>query len=273
MKPVTGVGARVGGLAVLAALSLALAACTTTTTTTSDGTVVPTPPAGVADPARRAQARLELASLYFARGQNQTALDEIRQALAARPDMPEAIGLRALVLAAMGDGAGAEASFQRAMQLAPADGGIVHNHGWFLCNERRFAEADAAFDRAIAVPRYDGIARSWMAKGACLARAGRWADAEKALSRSYELDPTSPVTAFNLAEVLLRRGELERARFYAGRINGVPEQVNAQSLWLAARIERRLGNTSAMLDYGKRLRDRFPQAPETLQFERGRFDD
>jgi type IV pilus assembly protein PilF len=187
--------------------------------------------------------------------------------------MPEAIGLRALVLAATGDSAGAEASFQRAMQLAPADPGIVHNHAWFLCNERRFAEADAAFDRAIAAPRYDGVARSWMAKGACLARAGRWLEAERALSRSYELDPTSPVTAYNLAEVLLRRGELERARFYVGRINAVPEQVNAQSLWLAARIERRLGNTAAMMDFGRRLRDRFPQSTEALQFERGRFDD
>ena len=263
---------RLGPWLLAVALAL-LGACTTTTTTTSDGTVVPTPPQGVADPARRAQARLELASLYFSRGQNQTALDEIRQALDARPDMPEAIGLRALVLAATGDSAGAEASYQRAMQLAPGDAGIVHNYAFFLCNERRFADADAAFDRAIAVPRYDGVARSWMLKGACLARAGRWAEAERALSRSYELDPSNPVAAFNLAEVLLRRGELERARFYAGRINAVPEQVNAQSLWLAARIERRLGNTEAMMDFGRRLRDRFPQSTETLQFERGRFDD
>ncbi len=260
-------------LGLAAAGLLALAACTTTTTTTSDGNVVPTPPTGVADPVRRAQARLELATLYFGRGQHQTALDEIRQALAARPDMPEAIGLRALVLAAVGDAAGAEQSFQRAMQLAPNDAGIVHNHGWFLCTERRWAEAEAAFDRAIATPRYDGVARSWMAKGACQARAGRWADAERSLARSYELDPTSPVTAYNLAEVLLRRGELERARFYVARINAVPEQVNAQSLWLAARIERRLGNQSALQDFGRRLRERFPQSPETLQFERGRFDD
>jgi type IV pilus assembly protein PilF len=258
---------------IVATLALLLAGCTTTTTTTSDGAVVPTPATGVADPARRAQARLELAALYFGRGQNQTALEEIRQALLARPDMPEAVGLRALVLASMGDSAGAEAAFQRAMELAPADVGLVHNHGWFLCNERRWADAEAAFDRAIAAPRYDGVARSWMAKGACQARAGRWAEAERSLSRSFELDPSSPVTAFNLAEVLLRRGELERARFYVGRINAVPEQVNAQSLWLAARIERRMGNQASLQDYGRKLRDRFPQAPETLQFERGRFDD
>jgi type IV pilus assembly protein PilF len=256
-------------------VALLLGGCTTTTTTTSSDNREPrpVPNAAPADPERRAQARLELASLYFSRGQHETALDEIRQALSARPDLPEAIGLRALVLSAVGDLAGAEQSFQRAMQLAPTDADLVHNHGWFLCQQRRFAEAETQFDRALAMPGYRDAARTLMAKGACQARNGRWADAERTLSRSYELDPGSPVTAFNLSEVLLRRGELERARFYAGRINAVPEQVNAQSLWLAARIERRLGNQQALLDLGRQLRERFPQAPETLQFERGRFDD
>jgi type IV pilus assembly protein PilF len=107
----------------------------------------------------------------------------------------------------------------------------------------------------------------------CQARAGRWAEAERTLSRSYELDPANPVTAYNLAEVLMRLGELERARFYVRRINGVPEYVSAQSLWLAARIERRLGNTEAVAELGRQLRDRYPQSTETLQFERGRFDE
>ena len=49
--------------------------------------------------------------------------------------------------------------------------------------------------------------------------------------------------------------------------------MNAQSLWLAARIERRIGDTTALQDYGRKLRERFPQAPETLRFERGRFED
>jgi type IV pilus assembly protein PilF len=225
------------------------------------------------DPDRRAQARLELASLYFSRGQHQTALDEIAQALAARPDLPEAVALEALVRAATGDIAGAEASFAKAKRLAPGDGNVIHNHAWFLCQQRRFGEAQAAFEQALTMPRYDGQSRTLLAQGVCLAREQRWPEAERTLSRSYEFDPANPVTAYNLAEVLLRRGELTRARFYVGRVNAVPEQVNAQSLWLAARIERRLGNLDAMRELGRQMRERFPQAPETLLFERGRFDD
>ncbi|MCY7316687.1 MAG: type IV pilus biogenesis/stability protein PilW [Rubrivivax sp.] len=225
------------------------------------------------DPDRRARVRLELASLYFGRGQNDTALAEINTALAAKPDLPEAYALRGLVQASMGDPRLAETSFRRALQLAPADGNTMHIYGWFLCQERRHAEAQAQFEKAMAQPQYRDVVRTLLAQGVCQARDGRWGDAERTLSRSYELDPANPVTAFNLAEVLLRRGELERARFYVRRINALPDQVTSQSLWLAIRIERRLGNIEAMQDQGRQLRERFPQSPETLQFERGRFDE
>jgi type IV pilus assembly protein PilF len=222
---------------------------------------------------RRARVRLELAALYFSRGQNNTALDELKLALAANPDLPEAYGLRGLIYASLGDALVAEQSFKRALDLSPRDGDTMHNYGWFLCQQRRFDEADATFLRASALPNYGEVMRTLLARGVCLARAGRWADAERALSRSYELDPSNPVTAYNLSDVLLRRGELERARFYVRRINQVPEAVTAQSLWLAARIERRIGNMEGVQDFGRQLRDRFPQSTEALQYERGRFDE
>jgi type IV pilus assembly protein PilF len=38
----------------------------------------------------------------------------------------------------------------------------------------------------------------------------------------------------------------------------VPEQVTAQSLWLAARIERRMGNFDVLQEVGRQLRERRP---------------
>jgi len=265
-------------LLVATGLLALLAACTSTTTTTSSpGGVGETRSQRAAndpgDPERRARVRLELASAYFGRGQNQTALEETRAALAAKPDMPEAYSLLGLIYASQGDIRMADESFHRALQLAPRDGDVMHNFGWYLCQQRRFAEADAQFQAAMAQPQYRELPRTLLAAGVCYARDNRWADAERALARSCELDPANPATSFNLSEVLYRRGEYERARFYIRRINAVADNSNAQTLWLAARIERRIGSQAGVQDFARQLRDRFPQSPEASLLDQGRFDD
>jgi type IV pilus assembly protein PilF len=222
---------------------------------------------------KRARVRLELAGAYFGRGQTATALDEVKLALAAKPDMPEALNLRGLIYASLGEPRLAEESFRRAQQIAPRDGDVMHNYAWFLCQERRFPEAETLFRQARAQPQYLDTVRTHLALGVCQARAGRMAEAEATLTRAYELDPGNPATAFNLSDVLYRRGEYERVRFYMRRVNALQEQSNAQTLWLAARAEHRLGNTVGARQLGNQIRDRFPQSPEAMQFERGRFDD
>ncbi|MFX7922605.1 hypothetical protein ABTK16_19865, partial [Acinetobacter baumannii] len=64
----------------------------------------------------------------------------------------------------------------------------------------------------------------------------------------------------------------ERARFYVKRVNEQPEQLNAQSLWLQLRVERRLGNANTVDEIGQQLRRKFPQSPETQALDAGRYD-
>ncbi len=225
------------------------------------------------DADRRAAVRMELASLHFSRGQYDTALDEIKLALAARPDLGAAFSLRGLVYASMGEEALAEDSFARALQINPRDADTMHNRAWFLCQRNRYDEADRLFEQALTLPQYREVQRTFMAQGICHARAGRLDEAERKLSRAYELDPSNPSTALNLSEVLYRRGEYERARFYIRRVNAREDLSNAQTLWLAVRVENRLGNRGGVEEFGRQLRNRFPQAPETLAYERGRFDE
>ncbi|OGA98527.1 MAG: type IV pilus biogenesis/stability protein PilW [Burkholderiales bacterium RIFCSPHIGHO2_12_FULL_69_20] len=267
-------GCRLGSVALVLAAAGLLAACAGV-----GGALPPDQPNAIAtvsdqtDVERRARVRLELAEAYFGRGQLETALDEVKRSIAVKPDMADAYNLRALIYAAMREDRLAEDSFARALQLNPRDGAALHNQAWFLCQRDRFAEAQAQFSVALALPQYRDTARTQLARGVCYGRNQQWPEAEAALMRAYELEPSNPSIGFNLSEVLYQRQAYERASFYISRVNDVPQAVNAQTLWLAARIERKLGRDAAVRVLGSRLRQGFAQSPEAALFERGRFDD
>ena len=225
------------------------------------------------DADRRAAVRLDLAQGYFSRGQFNVALDELKLALLAKPDMREAVNLRGLIYASMGENQLAEEAFRRALTLYPNDADTMHNYGWLMCQQKRWETADSMFEQALAQSSYRAPQRTLLVKGVCEARAGRMLVAERTLSRAFELDPGSPAISVNLAEVLFRNKELDRARFYIKRVNAQPDQANAQSLWLQLRIERQLGNPVAVDELAQQMRRRHPQSPETQALDAGRYDE
>lgn len=222
---------------------------------------------------KRARIRLELASTYYAQGQYTTALDELKQAVNIDPSLPAVHEFRGLIYDAMGDTTRAESSYKQALSLDENNGSVLHNYGWFLCRQRQYAAADALFERAANLPRTVATSKTLLARGVCQVNAGLLPEAERTLVKAYELEPASPATAYNLAAVLYRRGELERARFYARRVNAVSAQVTAESLWLALRIEHKLGNQGGRDELASQLRSRFPSARETNALELGRYDE
>ena len=225
------------------------------------------------DASKRARVRLELAGAYFGRGQFEVALDQVKLAIQADSSIGEAYNLRGLIYASLGDDRLAEESFRRALQINSRDADAMQNFGWYLCQRKRYAEAQAQFELAIAVPQYRDTARTMLTQGVCQMQAGQLDAAERALMRAYEFDPSNANAAFNLADVLYRRKDYERARFYVRRVNTNAESANAQSLWLAARIENRLGQLNARQDFGAQLRRRFPGSREATAFDRGLFDE
>jgi type IV pilus assembly protein PilF len=222
---------------------------------------------------KRARIRLELAGTYYAQGQFTTALDEVKQALAIDPSMIAGVEMRALIYDAMGDQARAEDAYQQAQKMDPQNASVLHNFGWFQCRRKAYDKADALFELAANAPMSITTTKSLLARGVCQINAGRWVEAEKSLTKSYELDPANPATSYNLAAVLYHKGEYERARFYIRRVNAAGAQLTAESLWLAVRIENKLGNPAGRDEFGTQLRTRFAVSREANLYELGRYDD
>lgn len=221
---------------------------------------------------KRARIRLQLALGYFEQGQTSIALDELKQALSADPNYSEAHNLRGLIYMRLQDYRIAEDSFRRALQISNQDPSVMHNLGWMLCQQARYPDAIKWFNQVLASPQYEERAKTFRAKGLCESRAGLGLDAEQSLLKSYEYDAGNPVTAYNLAELLLRREELTRAQFYIRRLNN-SELANAESLWLGIKIERKLANVEATQQLATQLEKRFPQSTQAALYRRGAFNE
>ena len=213
------------------------------------------------DARRRARIRLDLAASYYQQRNYNVALEEVRQSLGADPNYPAAHGMLGLIYMDLGERTRSEESFQRALRLSPNDSDINNNYGWFLCQTGRERQSIEHFLRAARNPLYATPARPWQNAGLCAMRAGDEAAGEAHFQRAFQLDPSNPVAMFNLAELSLKRGELDRAKFYATRLLRGYEP-SAETLWLGYRVERRAGDRDAAASYAAQLRRRFPESRE-----------
>lgn len=259
-------------LLLLAVWVSVLSACANSPASPTSNTAQPLTESDEPESRKRARIRLELATGYFEQGQTSVALDEIKQSLVAFPGYGPAYVLRGLVYMRMNEPGQAEDSFRRALQINDRDPDALHNYGWFVCQQGRHAEAVQLFVRAMASPVYGGQAKTLMAKGVCQTRMGQFAEAEGSFARSYELDAANPITGYNLASLLFKRGDDKRAQFYIRRLNN-SDLANAESLWLGIKVERRMNNPQAADQLAQQLQRRFPRSPEYASYQRGAFNE
>ena len=83
-------------------------------------------------------------------------------------------------------------------------------------------------------------------------------------------DAANPITGYNLASLLYRRGEYTRAQFYIRRLNN-SELANAETLWLGIKVERKLNNNAAVGQLAQQLERRYPKSREWAAYQRGSF--
>jgi type IV pilus assembly protein PilF len=75
-----------------------------------------------------------------------------------------------------------------------------------------------------------------------------------------------------MAELSFRHDDYPAAKSYLNRYLRVVPSAGPEALWLGARIERRLGDRTALASYGTQLRRLYPSAPETKAYLEGRFE-
>jgi type IV pilus assembly protein PilF len=233
---------------------------------------VPAAPPPKPDPLERAKIHTELGVSYFDAGRPAIALQEFSEALEAKRDYAPAYGGRALVYMDLGEDAQAERDFKQALRLDPNSSETKNNYGLFLCQRGRGSEGLKLLLQAVKNPLYETPDIAYKNAGLCAQKMGDLQAAEDSFRRALKFNPSQPQALYAMAEISFARGDLSAARDFLRRYVRAVPAAGPEALWLGARIERRLGDRTAMMSYGDQLRRRFPGSAETRAFMEGRFE-
>jgi type IV pilus assembly protein PilF len=259
---------RTGTAAVMTAVLL-LAGCA------SNPSATPTEIATSSDQTdnqKRAMIRLQLAVGYYEQRQMEVALDEVKQALQVDPNFADAYSVRGLIYMDIGQKQLAEESFLRAIKLSPRHPDFNNNYGWFLCQNGRERQSISYFEAALQNPAYQSPAKALNNAGICSLKMKDNVAAERYLSEAFKFEPTNAATSVNLGKLYYEMRNYERARFYLARATK-SDAVSPDALWLAVRIERKLGDRAAENSLVTQLRRRHPNSAEYAAYQRGAFDE
>lgn len=224
---------------------------------------------------KRAQIRMQLAIEYYQKGQYPIALDEIKQAIASDVGYADAYGVRALIYMAMGETTLAEDNFLRALKLAPTNPELSNNYGSFLCQNGRAKQAIPYFEAALNRRDYNSPARALLNAGTCSLQVKNYDMAERYLLDASRYAPDDMSVNANLARVYLERRDYTRAGLFIDRVRTIAktDELAADVLWLAIRVERKRGDRAAEASLSSVLRRNYPASPEFAAYQRGAFDE
>jgi type IV pilus assembly protein PilF len=216
-----------------------------------------------------AKAHTELAASYYERGQYGIALQEVDVALRAKSNYAPAYNVRGLIRMALREDKQASEDFIQSLQLDSTDSGTHNNYGWFLCQRNRETEAIVQFLEAVKNPLYSTPETALVNAGLCSFKIKQLDSAEEYLLRALARQPQLAEALIGLAQVSFAKQDYAGAKSYILRFTKQKVPFSAEQLWLAIRIERKMGDYNAEDSYTLQLRKRFPDARETQLLQRG----
>lgn len=224
------------------------------------------------DPRRKAQAHAELGKAYLESGRFAVALEEAQMAITSDPGYAPGHSLLGAVHLALDEKPQALGAFEQAHRLAPNDGEINNYYGWTLCLLGRQKDAIPYFMTAVKNPLYTYPTRPLTNAGLCSMQVKDYQGALGYLRRAVQADTSNVQAVYLLAETNYHLGNNQEAQRLIEEVKRMLDPPNAATLWLALRIERRLGDHAAEQRDANELRKRFAGSPEHQALIQGRYD-
>lgn len=257
MKTVRRTGGRLAVLAVIVAVA---AACVSTTTGR--------PRVEPASSEEAAERYYQLGARYFRNGSYELARDRLKRALELDPRLAIAHSTLALTYERLGNLRLAEQHYARAVRLEPTSVDVRNAYAVFLCQQRRFDDANEQFQRARRIDTVERPEIMLTNAGVCMSQKPDLALAEDYFREALEHRATYGEALLQLSVLKRRQGDDLAARAFLQRYLSA-NPASPAVLLLAVQVERAIGDERAANEYENRLLREFPESPEARRVLQG----
>ena len=219
-------------------------------------------------PQEAAVANMKMALEYLRLNDLSHARERIERALGEAPDDANVQETAGLVYERVNDLPKAKRAFSAAARLGKNDPDIQNNYAGFLCRTGKAAEGEKLFIEVAKNPVYRTPEVALVNAGVCLGSSGDVVDSERYFNRALTIKPNMPEALLQLGNLAFSRGDYKLALDDVQRFLAV-NPPSAEILWLGFRTQRKLGDNTAAIVYGRRIQTEFPDSEQAQQLRAG----
>lgn len=213
-----------------------------------------------------AATRVSLGLGYLKMGNMPQAKQNLEKAKKFAPDMVQVYTAFAHYYETVGEHELTIESYEKALSIKSDDADTLNNYGVYLCRQDEVDEAEKQFLKAIAVPSYVLVAKSYENLSACFLQKDDFNKTEMYLKKAILHNPNRSSTLFQMIQLQYAMGEYKQAKSFQQRFEKVSRRFTSQSLALAYKVYFKLGQRRTAKNYGTMLVKMHPQSWESQQY-------
>jgi len=213
-----------------------------------------------------AATRISLGLGYLKMGNMAQAKLNLEKARKFSPELVQVYTAFAHYYEVVGENELTEQSYQKALSIKSDDADTLNNYGVFLCRQNQVDKAEKQFLKAIAVPSYILVAKSYENLSACYLQVDDFDKAEYYLEKAIDHSPNSSGTLFQMVRLQYAKGNYNRAKQYQQKFEKYTRRFTPESLALSYKLHMKLRQGRVAKNYGTMLANMYPQSWEGQQY-------
>ena len=213
-----------------------------------------------------AATRISLGLGYLKMGNMPQAKQNLEKAKNFSPNMVQVYTAFAHYYETVGEHKLTIESYEHALSIKSDDADTLNNYGVYLCRQDQIDAAEEQFLKAIAVPTYLLVSKSYENLASCFLQKDNFDKAEQYLNKAIMHSPSNASILYQMVRLQYAMGEYQQAKHFEQRFEKVTRRFTPQSLALAFKVYSKLGQKRTAKNYGTMLVKMYPQSWEAQQY-------